>query len=268
MAKGDHVFVWRRYRGVPFQHHAIDVGDGSAIHFSSSDSDHLSSSDSGIAGPEGDPQRFLILQTEMSVVTRSGRDRLHRVRHAEMFGPDEIVNRAEQQLGLRGYDLIWNNCEHFATWCCAGSEESRQVVVAWERMTSAGLKTAAGVLARLALRSGARSLARGVSPSLLLADVAHWATEAGGQHVGLADPRHRRQAGRIVGGVTAIGVGSLAGPVGLGLAGGVWAASELASHAGRRAYNRLRKSRPGSTPRLALEPADQVVTGTVELDHS
>lgn len=259
MARGDHVFVWRRYRGVPFQHHAIDVGDGSAIHFSSSES--------GIAGPGGDPQQFSILQTEMDVVTRTGRDRLHRVDHSPLYEPAEIVGRAHQQLGLRGYDLIWNNCEHFASWCCVGSEESRQVVIACERMTSAGVKTAAGMLARVALRSGARGLVRGVSPSLLLADVAHWATEAGGHHVGLANPHHRRRVGRIVGGATAIGVGALSGPIGIGLAGGAWVAGELASRMGRQTYDRLRASRPISASRLALEHADQVVTGTAKLDH-
>ena len=234
MAKGDHLFVWRRFRGMPFQHHAIDVGDGSAIHFSSSES--------GIAGPGGDARNFVILQTEMDVVTRCGRDRRHIVDHAGIYERDEIIERARQQLGLRGYDLLWNNCEHFATWCCRGSEESRQVLVACERLSSAGLKAVAGMVARVAIRSGTRSLLRGVNPSLLLADVAHWATEAGGHHVGLANPTHRRRAGQIVGGVTAIGVGSLAGPVGLGVAGGMWLAGELASQVSRHSYQRLRKT--------------------------
>lgn len=30
---------------------------------------------------------------------------------------DEIVYRAQHAIGSRGYDLIFNNCEHFAHWC-------------------------------------------------------------------------------------------------------------------------------------------------------
>jgi hypothetical protein len=30
---------------------------------------------------------------------------------------DEILRRAHSALGFSGYDLILNNCEHFAHWC-------------------------------------------------------------------------------------------------------------------------------------------------------
>ncbi len=30
---------------------------------------------------------------------------------------DEILRRAHSVLGFGGYDLIFNNCEHFAHWC-------------------------------------------------------------------------------------------------------------------------------------------------------
>lgn len=235
MARGEHLFVWRRFRGIPFQHHAIDLGDGSAIHFSDPDS--------GIAGPGGDPGRFVILETQLAAITRGGVDRTHWVRHRGAIEADGIVDRARGQVGRRGYDLIWNNCEHFATWCCVGNRESRQVTVACERFAAAGAKVAARAAVRVAIRAGVRGIARGGSPYLVLADVAHWATEAGGHHVGLSNPRARDRAGRICGGVTALGIGAFAGPVGVGMAGGMWAAGELASRFGRRTYDGIRRHR-------------------------
>lgn len=230
MAAGEHYFVWRRFRGIPFQHHAVDVGDGRAVHFSSPDGE--------VAGPGGDRSRFAILETDVAVITRDGRDRLHRIAHPAGFDPDEIVRRAREQVGTRGYDLIWNNCEHFACWCCIGERESRQVAVACGRAASAGLKLVAGWAVKAAVKGGSVRLMRGFSPALALADVVYWAAEAGGHHVGLADPRDRQRAGRVAGAATAVGVGAIAGPVGAGVAGGLWAAGELAGCLGQWGYQR------------------------------
>ena len=41
--------------------------------------------------------------------------------------PDKVVARARSMLGKPGYDLIFNNCEHFATWCVTGEHCSAQV---------------------------------------------------------------------------------------------------------------------------------------------
>jgi hypothetical protein len=47
------------------------------------------------------------------------------------FSPDAIVARAESRLGERRFDLVLNNCEHFASWCKTGLSESRQVEALW-----------------------------------------------------------------------------------------------------------------------------------------
>ena len=39
----------------------------------------------------------------------------------------ETVERAYSRLGERKYDLLTNNCEHFAVWCRTNISESRQV---------------------------------------------------------------------------------------------------------------------------------------------
>jgi len=37
------------------------------------------------------------------------------------------VERAKSRLGERAYNLLLNNCEHFAIWCKTGKSESTQV---------------------------------------------------------------------------------------------------------------------------------------------
>ena len=44
-----------------------------------------------------------------------------------LYSPEETVERAESQLGKGNYNLVFNNCEHFAVWCKTGVKESGQV---------------------------------------------------------------------------------------------------------------------------------------------
>ncbi|HUK67136.1 MAG TPA: lecithin retinol acyltransferase family protein, partial [Streptosporangiaceae bacterium] len=32
----------------------------------------------------------------------------------------EAAHRAESKIGHRAYSLLWNNCEHFVSWCSTG----------------------------------------------------------------------------------------------------------------------------------------------------
>ncbi len=41
--------------------------------------------------------------------------------------PEESIRRARARLGEGGYDLLTNNCEHFARACVLGRHESEQV---------------------------------------------------------------------------------------------------------------------------------------------
>ena len=46
------------------------------------------------------------------------------------FRPSEkeiILDRALSRLGDIGYNILWKNCEHFASWCRYGEEWSEQV---------------------------------------------------------------------------------------------------------------------------------------------
>ena len=45
----------------------------------------------------------------------------------KLYSPSETISRAKSRLGESNYNLLTNNCEHFAIWCKTGIEESHQV---------------------------------------------------------------------------------------------------------------------------------------------
>lgn len=49
-----------------------------------------------------------------------------------IFSPEETVERARQCNGKEKYNLLANNCEHFAIWCKTGVKESIQVKKIYE----------------------------------------------------------------------------------------------------------------------------------------
>ena len=42
--------------------------------------------------------------------------------------PEVVLARANSRVGRGGYNLWFQNCEHFANWCCTGVETSAQIV--------------------------------------------------------------------------------------------------------------------------------------------
>ncbi|MBO6010921.1 MAG: lecithin retinol acyltransferase family protein, partial [Oscillospiraceae bacterium] len=57
-------------------------------------------------------------------------------RRERRFSPEETVARARARLGERGYNLIHNNCEHFAYECALGVSRSEQEEEARKRWNS------------------------------------------------------------------------------------------------------------------------------------
>lgn len=220
---------------MPFQHHAIDLGNDDAVHFTDGDG--------GVAGPGSDSDGFEIKVTSIDAVTRGGRDTIHVVAHRDGLDPERVAERAISQVGRRGYHLFFDNCEHFACWCALGRDESRQVAVACERLSAAGVKAIAATTVRAASSIGVKRVIRGASPWMLVADAAQWITEAGGHHAGIRDPQKRKQAGRAIGATTAFGVGACAGPAGVLVAGGIWVIGEVAGEVSRAAYDQIRQQR-------------------------
>lgn len=106
MNKGDHIRVSR----LAYYHHGIYIGDNLVIHFS---------------GEPSKKQNAEIIKTPLAEFLDGGR--LEIVNHPHCLPPDEVVDRAYAALGQKGYNLIYNNCEHFALYCKTGQHESNQV---------------------------------------------------------------------------------------------------------------------------------------------
>ena len=106
MSRGDQVYVYREIVSVPYQHHGIDCGDGTIIHYSKAGEAEIARA-SRAAFAQGQP--------------------MYVKKTATAFIPDIVIERAESRLGERQYDLFFNNCEHFADWCKTGRGECAQL---------------------------------------------------------------------------------------------------------------------------------------------
>ncbi|KAL3870948.1 hypothetical protein ACJMK2_038973 [Sinanodonta woodiana] len=55
---------------------------------------------------------------------------LNKDRNMRPLSKDKIVERALSKIGEIEYNVMWSNCEHFASWCRYGKEKSEQVETA------------------------------------------------------------------------------------------------------------------------------------------
>lgn len=49
-------------------------------------------------------------------------DEIVRVHSVATYSDDDIIRRAHSRLGEQRYDLLFNNCEHYALWCRNGNK--------------------------------------------------------------------------------------------------------------------------------------------------
>ncbi len=108
MARGDQIYVFREFINIHgvYQHHGIDCGDGTVIHYRK-----------GTEKIERDSKKDFA----------DGRQ-IYLKKYAVRYIADTTIQRAESRLSERQYNLLFNNCEHFATWCVTGVSYSQQIV--------------------------------------------------------------------------------------------------------------------------------------------
>ncbi len=109
MAWGDQIYVMRSLAGLQsaYEHHGIDCGDGTVIHYSK----------------RGEVPKV----TRTSLLEFASTQPVTVKRYATCYLPDATIQRAASRLGETKYSLLLNNCEHFATWCKTGRAVSHQV---------------------------------------------------------------------------------------------------------------------------------------------
>ena len=148
MAAADHLQVPRQH-GL-FNHHGIDLGDGTVAHY--------------LEGREilRSPLADFSRDQPISVVPYP----------AEQCSPAGVtLRRAMGRLGEQNYNLLFNNCEHFAHWCKTGRHRSAQVedwlhtgslgALAFGQFVPAAALTGARVLLRQGLNLDPQQLEKG-----------------------------------------------------------------------------------------------------------
>jgi hypothetical protein len=108
LAAADHLEVPRQH-GL-FRHHGIDLGDGSVAHY--------------LEGRE-------ILRSPLDDFSQG--QPISVIDHSDASPTGVTLRRAMSRIGEQNYNLLFNNCEHFATWCKTGRHRSSQIESALER---------------------------------------------------------------------------------------------------------------------------------------
>ncbi|MDX2349329.1 MAG: lecithin retinol acyltransferase family protein, partial [Porticoccus sp.] len=54
------------------------------------------------------------------------------------FSVEAVMERAENRLGEFAFDIVFNNCEHFTTWCKTGISSSEQITDLWRQALTGG----------------------------------------------------------------------------------------------------------------------------------
>lgn len=114
---GNHRLVGRHvkvFRG-PYFHHGIYVRQGHVIQYSGV----LSSGKSNGKVEEVTVSNFL----------KGAKLRIVRHYDDREYSRTETVSRARKRLNDQNYNLVFNNCEHFANWCITGKKKSKQTDV-------------------------------------------------------------------------------------------------------------------------------------------
>lgn len=249
MARGDRLEVEHRIVGstVTYLHHGVDLGDGTVVHARPHD----------FRNPFGGGRVVCTSLAEFA----EGRSVRVRNEPPASFAADEIAERALAHVGREGYDLVVDNCEHFATWCATGSRTSRQVDIVMGRMAAAASRVAAAVSARAAVGTAERIAVRTalgttvrvglktMLPAAIVGEAAALAAEWTAHQRGATAEASRRagEAAGLAASAAACGLAGVpAGPAGV-LAGSIagatlWVAGSAtaaaATHAKRRVTGR------------------------------
>lgn len=106
--------IYMRDREGLYRHYGVDVGSDQVIHFRN------------YSGESKNSAR-IILTSKSEFAKGDTIEKSYTTQY--LYDEDEIVDRAYSKLGssFEGYDLINNNCEHFANWCASGKKTSLQV---------------------------------------------------------------------------------------------------------------------------------------------
>ncbi len=132
---GNHIKVRRKM----YSHHGIFIGEDEVVHYS---------------GEVKNRDCAQVCKVSLEAFLQGGIPSVVEHRNT-LFSPDEIVTRALSRVGEAKYDLVFENCEHFATWCTVGKKQSKQVLRA-----VTGIFASAGVVLLIAGKTALKIASR------------------------------------------------------------------------------------------------------------
>lgn len=115
--KADHIRVMRI--GGLYAHHGVYVSDDEVIHFTGKDNDSVL-----------DWSKCKVIKTDLATFLKGGTVEVKEYTDEEfqdLYSPEQIITYARSCIGDKGYNLAFNNCEHFANVCTLGRFRSQQV---------------------------------------------------------------------------------------------------------------------------------------------
>lgn len=147
--KGD---LLRVHRKTGYYHFGIAVGNDRVIHYAALDSDF------------SNKKEMKIVETPLEQFVKDGALEIEQP-YSSPFTRDEVVNRAKKlanshRFRRKYYNLVDNNCEHFARYCYYDKAQSKQVMAAAMVVIATGATLTGTLIAALALKKAKRRLAR------------------------------------------------------------------------------------------------------------
>ena len=110
--------IIRVYTG-RYYHFGIYIGDNTVIHFAGPDPRTLT--DASKAKIRKDSLDHFSMNKNLEVRDYSIEEKIRK------RSPKKVIEEATSQIGNAGYDIIYNNCEHFVNKCVFGVAYSTQI---------------------------------------------------------------------------------------------------------------------------------------------
>ncbi|OPZ86069.1 MAG: NC domain protein [bacterium ADurb.Bin429] len=132
---GDVIGVIACWNGVPYEHYGVYAGSGKVIHYAAVNggnafTDEVEIMETSLTCFLNGRSGYFVVDCELLLADDSLVGMLGRLfghRREPFYSPAATIERARLRMGEREYNLLTNNCEHFAVWCKTGLKESHQV---------------------------------------------------------------------------------------------------------------------------------------------
>jgi len=115
--KGDVLYVDKML----YRHYGIYEGNNFVIHYAVQDGSFKK-------------KNAVVHETSLEQFANGFPVKIFRFQPGQSLSPYEVVENARSRIGEKCYNLLFNNCEHFAVWCKTGVHGSSQVDAVIERL--------------------------------------------------------------------------------------------------------------------------------------